>query len=338
METALAEVPGVVGYMRPVILIPAGLLAGMPASQMEAILMHELAHIRRHDYLANLLQTVGEGFLFYHPAIWWISHVIRAERENCCDDLVVAASGDAHGYAAALAALEENRWMATKAVLASTGGNLVKRINRLLYPAKGTALAPFVSAAILMLAAAGALAAWQAQALDSTAPAAEAAKAANLNRYTRWLNEDVVYIIHDRERAAFLALNTDEERDQFIDQFWQRRESPGTAASVSDHEFKAEHYRRIGFANGHFGWHAMPGWRTDRGRIYITYGPPDEIESHPSGGPIGAANYPFEQWLYHSIKGIGTNVMVEFDDVHNTGDFRMTEDPNPATGAPVRRP
>src|ERR1051325_557564 len=99
LESCLAHVPVVIGYLRPVILIPAGLLRGMPARQIEAILLHELAHIRRLDYPVNLLQTVVEGFLFYHPAIWWISRVIRTEREHCCDDLAVAATGDAREYA-----------------------------------------------------------------------------------------------------------------------------------------------------------------------------------------------------------------------------------------------
>ena len=95
LESCLAEVPVVIGYVRPVILMPVGLLAGLPAGQVESILLHELAHIRRHDYLVNLMQIVVEGLVFYHPAVWWISGVIRAERENCCDDLVVATQGDA---------------------------------------------------------------------------------------------------------------------------------------------------------------------------------------------------------------------------------------------------
>ena len=96
LESCLAEVPVVIGYLRPAILVPVGLLAGLPAAQVEAILLHELAHIRRHDYLVNLLQMFVEGLLFYHPAVWWISAVIRAERENCCDDVVVATQGDAY--------------------------------------------------------------------------------------------------------------------------------------------------------------------------------------------------------------------------------------------------
>src|ERR1039457_1087360 len=261
LETCLADVPVVIGYVRPVILVPVGLLAGMPVDQVEAILMHELAHIRRHDYLANLLQTVVESFLFYHPEIWWMSGVIRAEREKCCDDLVVAASGDAHRYAAALAALEQTRWAANEAVLAATGGNLMKRIHRLLYQPKASALAPVFSAGILTIAAVGAMAAWQAQ-----SPATPAEPQAKVDRYTRWLNEDVVYIIEDRERTAFLSLKTDAERQHFMQQFWERRNpTPGS----SDNAFWNEHYRRIGYAVMHFGWQAVPGWKTDRGRIYI---------------------------------------------------------------------
>src|ERR1039458_7296449 len=309
-------------------------LAGMPASQVEAILMHELAHIRRHDYLANLLQMVVESFLFYHPAIWWMFGVIRAEREKCCDDLVVAASGDAHHYAAALAALEQTRWAANEAVLAATGGSLMKRIHRLLYQPKASALAPVFSAGILMIAAVGAMAAWQAQ---SPAPPAE--PQAKVDRYTRWLNEDVVYIIDGRERAAFLSLKTDPEREHFMQQFWERRNpTPGSP----DNAFRNEHYRRIGYAVMHFGWQAVPGWKTDRGRIYIAFGPPDEIEFHPEGQPAGASleatNAPTEEWLYHSIKGIGSNVIMEFVDTAKTGDFRMTMDPNADKGTFVRRP
>jgi len=315
LESALANVPVVAGYLRPAILIPAGLLAGMPPDQLEAILLHELAHICRRDYLVNLLQTMVEGFLFYHPAIWWISGVIRAERENCCDDLVVAASGSAHTYATALAALEETRWAASQAALAATGGNLMKRIHRLLYPPKGSAFAPLVSAGILTIAAAGMLVAWQA---TSSAPAS--APQRNVSPFTRWLNEDVVYIIDKREREAFLHLQTDSERVHFIQQFWERRNpTPGALQNA----FKIEHYRRIAFANKHFGWREMPGWKTDRGRIYIVYGPPDEIESHPTGPP------PFDQWRYNTIKGVGTNVTVEFVDKDRTGDYRMTADPNP---------
>ena len=153
----------VIGYIRPVILMPVGLLAGLPARQVEAILLHELAHIRRHDYLVNLMQIVVEGLVFYHPAVWWISGVIRAERENCCDDLAVATQGDALAYAAALTALEQKRGAVRDAVLAATGGSLVKRVRRLLVQPEGprAALTPVFSAAILTISVAAAMAAWQ---------------------------------------------------------------------------------------------------------------------------------------------------------------------------------
>jgi bla regulator protein BlaR1 len=310
LETCLADVPVVIGYLRPVILVPVGMLAGMPAAQVEAILLHELAHIARRDYLLNLLQTVVEDFLFYHPAIWWISGVIRAERENCCDDLVVAASGDAREYAAALAALEQTRCTADQAALSATGGSLVKRIRRLLYQPEGPALAPFFSAGILTIAVAGALVAWQAGVPAHNQPPTPEPK---VSTYTKWLEEDVVYIIADRERAAFQSLRTDAERDHFIEEFWLRR----------DPEFKDEHYRRIAYVNQRFAARAVPGWKSDRGRIYILFGPPDEIESHPSAP---AANYPVEEWLYHHIRDVGDHVLYAFADAAKTGDFKMVQD------------
>jgi GWxTD domain-containing protein len=320
LESCLAEVPVVIGYVRPVILMPVGLLAGLPAGQIESILLHELAHIRRHDYLVNLLQIVVESLVFYHPAVWWISGVMRAERENCCDDLVVATQGDAFAYAAALTALEQNRGSVREAVLAATGGSLVKRVRRLLVQPEGprAALTPVFSAAILTVTVAAAMAAWQTSAPPRQAPA----PAPGVTPYTKWVTEDVAYIISDAERAAFKNLQSDPEREHFIEQFWLRRDpTPGTP----ENEMKEEHYRRIAYTNDHFAA-AIPGWKTDRGRIYIVYGPPDEKETHPSGGT--ARPYPYEQWLYHFIDGVGTNVVIEFVDPNKTGEYRMTMDPS----------
>jgi len=149
--------------------------------------------------------------------------------------------------------------------------------------------------------------------------------------YKKWLNEDVAYIITDEERAAFKQLSNDEERDNFIEAFWQRRDpTPDTV----ENEFKEEHYRRIAYANEHYAA-GIPGWKTDRGRIYIVYGPPDEIESHPSGGtyerPIeegggSTSTYPFEDWRYRYIEGIGQEVIIEFVDDCMCGSYEMTMD------------
>jgi len=130
-ESALVQVPAVVGWLRPVILLPASALTGLSGEQLEAILAHELAHIKRCDYLVNILQTAVEILGFYHPAVWWVSHKIRAERENCCDDLAVSISGDRVAYARALTSMEEVRTGYTLAVAAS-GGGLFDRIRRLL--------------------------------------------------------------------------------------------------------------------------------------------------------------------------------------------------------------
>jgi GWxTD domain-containing protein len=151
--------------------------------------------------------------------------------------------------------------------------------------------------------------------------------------YRKWLNEDVAYIITDEERQAFKRLQTDEEREQFIEQFWLRRDpTPDTV----ENEFKEEHYRRIAYANENFA-SGIPGWKTDRGRIYITYGPPDEKETHPSGGTYErptdegggtTSTFPFEQWRYRFIEGIGTDINIEFVDPTMSGEYRMTMDPS----------
>jgi len=136
LASALIEVPAVIGWWRPVILIPVSVLAGggFTPLQLDALLAHELAHVRRHDYLVNLLQTVVETLLFYHPAVWWVSTRVREEREHCCDDLAVAACGDARVYATALLRMEQLR-AAPALALGAGGGSLLGRVRRLLAPA-----------------------------------------------------------------------------------------------------------------------------------------------------------------------------------------------------------
>jgi GWxTD domain-containing protein len=149
--------------------------------------------------------------------------------------------------------------------------------------------------------------------------------------YRKWLDEDVRWIITDQERSAFMQLSNDEERDQFIEAFWQRRDpTPDT----EENEYKEEHYRRIAYANEHYAA-GIPGWKSDRGRIYIVFGPADEIESHPSGGSYQrpqdegggeTSTFPFEQWRYRYIEGIGQEVIIEFVDSCMCGDYHMTMD------------
>ena len=418
LESCLTEVPAVIGFLRPVVLAPVGMLAGFPPEQLEYILVHELAHIRRHDYLVNLLQSLAEDLLFYHPAVWWVSGLVRAERENCCDDVVVAARGDARGLAAALAALEHYRWTERETALAANGGHLMNRIRRLLEgrEAPRASVAPVFFAGLLLVSAGLSLTAVQtpplptskappapqpsmaspqvvipaikapaekhppvalAQSQTSPAPAALSADSngqyvaipkvyngrektflffqrlddfrlfhqAQTDQerkllqqletpYKKWLDQDVVYIIRDEERRAFRQLQTDEERQRFIEQFWLRRDpSPGFPKNA----YMEEHYRRLAYADEHFSAKGMPGWKTDRGRIYIMFGPPDEIDSHSTGGTYQRppeegggtiiSNFPFEKWTYRYLDNIGNNINIEFVDTTGTGEYHMTIDP-----------
>jgi GWxTD domain-containing protein len=153
--------------------------------------------------------------------------------------------------------------------------------------------------------------------------------------FKRWLDQDVTYIITGEERQGFLRLSTDEERENFIESFWLRRDpTPDTV----ENEFKEEHYRRIAYANERYA-SGIPGWKADRGRIYITFGPPDEIESHPSGGMYQrpydegggfTSTYPFEVWRYRWLEGVsnGSDILIEFVDPTMTGEYRLTIDPS----------
>jgi GWxTD domain-containing protein len=426
LESCLTQVPLVVGQMRPVILVPLGFLSGLPAEQVELLLLHELAHIRRADYFMNILQTFAQNVMFYNPAVWWISNQIRIEREHCCDDLVVDATNNAPVYAAALTALEENRSRHAQLAMAATGGALMKRIRRVLRQPEppASAVAPILGAITIIVVITGLLmarpvvvhapehmpsvsaahstplpetvpvpsprieqtpatATSPAQTVPQNAskrwvdediayiitpeeravwhslsttearlqfieefslrraaqtPAPFPAQTERESAFQRWLNEDVVYIITAEEHATFLSLSTDAQREHFIEEFWLRRDpTPGTPLN----EYRDEHYSRIAYANTHFGTTLtsppFPGWKTDRGRIYIMYGKPDELESHPSGGqydrPVTQgggtiSTFPFEVWRYRYIEGIGNNVLIEFVDSNANGEFRQTIDPS----------
>jgi GWxTD domain-containing protein len=151
--------------------------------------------------------------------------------------------------------------------------------------------------------------------------------------FKKWLDIDVDYIITPEEREAFKHLNTDEEREQFVEQFWLRRDpTPDTI----ENESKEEHYRRIAYANERFA-SGKPGWKTDRGRIYIMHGPADEVESYPAGGSYqrtpeegggSTSVYPFERWRYRYLEGVGTDIIIEFVDPSGSGEYRMTMDPS----------
>jgi GWxTD domain-containing protein len=151
--------------------------------------------------------------------------------------------------------------------------------------------------------------------------------------YKDWLEKDVVYIITDDERKAFKKLQTDEERERFIEEFWRRRDpDPDT----DENEFKEEYYERVAYANEHFA-SGIPGWKTDRGRIWIMYGKPDERETHPMGGSYdrpsnegggSTTTYPFETWFYRYLAGVGSGVEIEFVDPTGSGEYRIARNPD----------
>jgi GWxTD domain-containing protein len=151
--------------------------------------------------------------------------------------------------------------------------------------------------------------------------------------YKRWINTDVAYIITKDEKKAFYALATDEERENFIENFWRRRDpNPDT----EENEYREEYYERIAYANEHYA-SGIPGWKTDRGRIYITWGKPDSVESHPSGGAYdrpsyegggSTTTYPFETWFYRHLDGVGDGIEIEFVDPTGTGEYRIARDAN----------
>ncbi|HLJ41222.1 MAG TPA: GWxTD domain-containing protein [Candidatus Acidoferrales bacterium] len=151
--------------------------------------------------------------------------------------------------------------------------------------------------------------------------------------YRQWLNGPVSYIITSEERSAFLHLETNEERENFIENFWQRRNPDPESA---ENTYKEEYYRRIAYTNEHYS-SGIPGWKTDRGRIYIMWGKPDEVNSHPAGGPYErpadegggeTSTYPFEDWRYRYLPGIGENVEIEFVDPSGSGEYHLTMDPS----------
>lgn len=360
LHSARVQVPTVIGWLRPVVLLPMSCLSGLSPDQIEAVLCHELAHVRRHDYLVSVLQSVVETILFYHPAVWWVSKQVRRERECCCDEIAIANGGNALAYARALSVLEENRAAFPEFVLGANGGVLTMRIQRLLGSKRNAQPSQLAALLLLGIAITGAtsyaVTVARAQVHESrsttrahsepliatstrqllalnSAPAAlqlagssAASAPSNPATYQAWLQEDVAYIITPDERAAFLKLSTDEDRNQFIQQFWARRDPPGTPAGT----YRADYYQRIAYANQHFDSPAKPGWSTDRGRTYIMNGRPHDIQSHPSGG---ATSIPYEIWHYTSDQPGQPDVYLKFVDDAGNGQYRlMGQVPAPNTG------
>jgi len=342
-ESGWISAPMTAGCIRPVILLPLG-WREWDQAKLEAALVHELAHVCRRDPLIALLAGLNKCIFWFHPQAWWMERKLASLAEEAADDRSVLVLGDRRRYASALleiaAAVRAGRGrLVWGAIAMARPSEVRRRIERVLdetrqlsgdlTKARWMALA-FSSVPLLCGAAALQLRTAPVpllpQAVVSPVPADVQKREARLRAeletpYRRWVQEDVAYIITPEELAAFKRLTSDAERETFIEQFWLKRDpTPGTLKN----ELKEEHYRRIAYANERF-QASEPGWKTDRGRVYIIFGPPDEIESHPAGGQ-GA--YPHEIWRYRSIPNVGENIEMEFVDKSMTGEYRLTLGPS----------
>jgi len=344
-ESETISVPMTVGQIAPTILLPMGWRDWDPM-KLQAVLAHEDAHIRRADWAIGVMARINCCVFWFHPLAWWLKRELALLAEYACDDSALAQVGDRRQYAQALleiaCAMKSARGrLLVDAVPMAKETNVEKRLEQILdetrqlsaaFGRRGWVALLVCGLPLAYLASTVQLARAQRQtrsgvALPVNPPPAPRppdlllapTRPPTASPYQRWLDEEVVYIISDDERRAFTRLQTDDERNKFIEQFWLRRDpTPGTEKN----EFKEEMYRRIAFTNDHFSA-GIPGWKTDRGASYMRYGPPDGLDSHGAT----SITYPYDTWTYRYLEGIGTDVELEFVDPTMTGRYHLTKDP-----------
>jgi GWxTD domain-containing protein len=295
------------------------------AFKREAVLLHEQSHVRRRDFHINLIASLHRAVFWFNPLSWWLERELLHLAEEACDDEAIMKMQDPQSYAEILIELAARQSRTDLAVVAMARGKTVAlRVERALRHVVASPSASPVKrglfavtlALIIGLTAGGHL-------VDAEAVLPQAAQG-----LAAWPAQEVPDLISAQERDAFERLRTDEERLKFIEQFWLRRDpTPGTPAN----EFREEYYRRIVEANQRF-TSGIAGWRTDRGRVLIMHGLPDQLESHPEGRRYRrrdgtTAVLPYEMWQYRFIEGVGANVIVEFVDIEANGNYRLQFDP-----------
>jgi GWxTD domain-containing protein len=337
-----------VGQIAPTILLPIG-WREWDSSKLRAVLSHEQAHIRRADWVIGVMASINCCVFWFHPLAWWLKRQLAHLAEFACDDFVLAQVGDRRQYAQALLEIAcamnsaQGRLLVTSMAKES---NVEKRMEQILddtrtippafgrrgwvtllvcslplaYVVSTVQLAPAQTRPPVRIPQEKKRPAQQIAQAKAGPPAQTATlPAPAANPFQKWLDEEAVYITSEDERRAFNRLTSDEERQQFIMQFWLRRDpTPGT----EENEMKEEHYRRIAWSNDRFSA-SIPGWKTDRGAIYIKYGPPDALDTYAAT----PSTYPYEKWRYRYIEGFGPNAEFEFVDPTMTGRYHLTQDP-----------
>ncbi len=334
-----AEGPAVFGLVRPVLLLPARFDEQLTSEDLSAVIAHERAHVRRCDNLTTAFHRIVTAVFWFHPFVWWIGKRLIEERERASDEAAVDAGFSPRIYAEVLLKVGRSALGTQRACAAGVhGSNLKTRIEaimkydqiRKLHPLLGLGIAAFLLLSLSGPVAGGFFgppppgsAPFLPAAIQEPAPeepqVSPGEEGTVADALDRWLEEDVVYIIEDIERTAFEGLGTNEEREQFIESFWLRRDpTPGTIAN----EYREEHYRRIAEANLRFSFGGTQGWQSDRGRIYIVYGEPESVESGVSGAGQ-PASFALERWRYAYIEGLGENAELTFVDTNRTGVYGL---------------
>ena len=360
-ESDWISVPMTVGRISPVILLPVRWREWDPA-KLQAVLAHEQAHVRRADWTIGVMARVNCCVFWFHPLAWWLKKQLAELAEYACDDRVLAQAGDRQQYAQTLleiatAMKSAHGRLLSNAMPMAKETHVQKRMDRILDETRKIPAAfgrpawialAMCSLPIAYLASTLQLVHAQSSVAIPVAHPARTADPAPLSKkrperilaqakapavitpqapaatpaaspYQKWVNEEVTWIISDEERLAFQRLKADEEREQFIEQFWLRRDpTPGTP----ENEMKEETYRRIAWANDKF-TAGIPGWETDRGIVYIKYGPPDALDSHGAT----PSTFPYEVWRYANPGGLGPTEF-EFVDPGMTGRYHLTRDPS----------
>jgi GWxTD domain-containing protein len=336
------------------ILFPAG-WREWNLFERTSVFAHEQSHVRRGDFYVQLFAGLHRVVFWFNPLAWWLERRLIVCAEAICDDAALAQVDNRTAYAEVLVRLASVAAVDRFYGLAMARRNtIVQRIERILretdFSPRVSSIRRVVTIALLLPVVALATGTWLVEAKTQApittfilerasrrvpvarpqeqrttrqeAPAntqLQQRSAEGTQYLRRWPSQEVPDIITDEERAAFDRLNTDEQREQFIENFWARRDpSPGTI----DNEFRNEYYRRIFITNQLFAAKAgKPGWQTDRGRILIKFGEPDDIEKIPGAQP------PFERWRYRYIEGIGTNITLKFVDRDGSGDYALESNP-----------